>query len=220
MLPRPLLLGHRGLRLPGGPPENTIAAFDCALEAGCDGFEFDVRRSADGQAVICHDPQYKGWEIARAQHSQLEELAVLDDVLSRYSGSAFLDVELKVSGLEAGVIAAIKRHEFARGYLVSSFLPPVLHALRSADSQVPLGVICDSPAQLERWPVLPLQYVIPHFALLTRSLVDEVHGAGKKVIVWTVNTPDEMLRMADWGVDGIVSDNPALLVRTIGTRGC
>ena len=52
--PRPLLLGHRGARRVA--PENTFFAFDKALRAGCDGFEFDVRLSSDGRGVVCHDP--------------------------------------------------------------------------------------------------------------------------------------------------------------------
>jgi glycerophosphoryl diester phosphodiesterase len=60
---RPLLLGHRGARLPQ-VPENTIAAFDLALQAGCDGFEFDVRCSKDGQLVVAHDARLCGLEVA------------------------------------------------------------------------------------------------------------------------------------------------------------
>jgi glycerophosphoryl diester phosphodiesterase len=63
---RPLLLGHRGLRVPQAPPENTFAAFDLALQHGCDGFEFDVRLTGDGRAVICHDPWAQGIVIAEA----------------------------------------------------------------------------------------------------------------------------------------------------------
>jgi glycerophosphoryl diester phosphodiesterase len=57
---RPLLLGHRGARGIRSIPENTIASFDRALADGCDGFEFDVRLTADGEAVICHDPVFRG----------------------------------------------------------------------------------------------------------------------------------------------------------------
>jgi len=58
---RPLLLGHRGARAEKSIPENTLASFDCALAQGCDGFEFDVRLSADGQPVICHDTRVHGF---------------------------------------------------------------------------------------------------------------------------------------------------------------
>src|SRR6266851_348305 len=84
-----LLLGHRGARATKTIPENTLASFDQALADGCDGFEFDVRLSADGQAVIVHNPQSSGIEVARATAQQLTWLPLLQDVLARYRDSAF-----------------------------------------------------------------------------------------------------------------------------------
>src|ERR1700681_1548881 len=92
--PRPLLLGHRGARALKSIPENTLASFDQALADGCDGFEFDVRLSADGKPVVCHDPQTGGVEIARTSARQLAGLPQLQDVLARYEDNAFLDIEL------------------------------------------------------------------------------------------------------------------------------
>src|SRR5215472_319633 len=81
---RPLLLGHRGARALKSIPENTFSSFDRALEDGCDGFEFDVRLTADGAAVICHDPRFQGIEIAGTRSRQLSELPRLDEALARY----------------------------------------------------------------------------------------------------------------------------------------
>src|SRR5579862_4241138 len=96
----PLLLGHRGARAMKTIPENTLASFDQALADGCDGFEFDVRLTADGQPVVCHDPRSGTIEIARTTAAQLSALPRLQDVLARYHDRAFLDIELKVAGLE------------------------------------------------------------------------------------------------------------------------
>lgn len=216
-MPRPLLLGHRGLRLPGEPPENTIAAFDRALELGCDGFEFDVRRTADDHAVICHDPQYSSLEIAAVPYAQLGELVLLDEVLARYAGRAFLDIELKVPGLEESTLAALESHKYRSHFVISSFYPRILQQLHALDDHVALGFLSDRESSMAHWREIPAQYVIPHYSLVTRELLSEFHGAGKKVLVWTVNNPVEMSRLHAWGVDGIVSDNPALLVRTIGS---
>ncbi|MBZ5549684.1 MAG: glycerophosphodiester phosphodiesterase [Acidobacteriia bacterium] len=68
---QPLLLGHRGARASRNIPENTLASFELCLQHGCDGFEFDVRRSADGAAVICHDAKYNGMEIAKTPSKSL-----------------------------------------------------------------------------------------------------------------------------------------------------
>jgi glycerophosphoryl diester phosphodiesterase len=108
---RPLLLGHRGARAFKPLPENTLASFDRALADGCDGFEFDVRLTADNVAVVCHDPKTEDAEIASATVAQLSNLPRLEDVLARYKNSAFLDIELKVQGLEevfpSGSIASV-----------------------------------------------------------------------------------------------------------------
>jgi len=50
---RPLVFGHRGAR--ASAPENTVVAFDRALELGADGLEFDVRLSRDGVPIVLHD---------------------------------------------------------------------------------------------------------------------------------------------------------------------
>src|SRR5271155_1928169 len=99
MATRPLLLGHRGARAEKSIPENTLASFDLALAQGCDGFEFDVRLTVDGQAVICHDPVIHGLTITECSAQQLR-LPSLREVLIRYQNTAFLDIELKVSGLQ------------------------------------------------------------------------------------------------------------------------
>jgi glycerophosphoryl diester phosphodiesterase len=211
---RPLLLGHRGARALKSIPENTVASFDQALADGCDGFEFDVRLTADEETVLCHDPKFGGMKIERATAQQLPSLARLRDILKRYQASAFLDIELKVRGLERTMVDLFLRHKPRRGVVVSSFLPGALKDLHAQDSTIPLGLVCESPTQLRLWSEIPVTYVIPHFALLEAELIRKVKGAGKKVIVWTVNDRAEMQRFASLGVDGIISDDTSLLGRT------
>jgi glycerophosphoryl diester phosphodiesterase len=213
--PRPLLLGHRGARALKSIPENTIASFDRALADGCDGFEFDVRLTADNQLVVCHDPHIGKVEIARASADQLKALPQLQDVLARYQESAFLDVELKVSGLEKIIASLLKKYPPRRGFVVSSFLPDALLAIRQQDSKIPLGLICETKTQLLRWSELPIEYVIPHYKLADGDLIRQIKLAGRKIIVWTVNTPAGIRRFAKHAVDGIISDNTSLLCRTL-----
>jgi glycerophosphoryl diester phosphodiesterase len=210
----PLLLGHRGTRVSDAAPENTLAAFDLALRSGCDGFEFDVRRTACGHAVICHDDRIRGINVAEAACGQLQSLPSLADILKRFAGSAFLDIELKVPGLESDVLVALREQPPERGYVVSSFLPEVLLELRVRSAEVCLGFICDRKKSLDRWAELPVEYVIPKHPLITSQLVRSVHDVGKTMLTWTVNDEKAMQRLADWGVDGIISDDPQLLIKT------
>jgi glycerophosphoryl diester phosphodiesterase len=207
---RPLLLGHRGVRGEKSIPENSLASFDLALAQGCDGFEFDVRLSADGQAVICHDAASHGCEIAACPAQQLD-LPLLGDVLARYQGRAFLDIELKVPGAEKITVNLLRKFPPACGFVISSFLPAVLQTIHSLDEALPLGLICETRAQLARWRELPVEFVIPQHQLVREDLVSEIKNAGKKIFVWTVNSADDGKCFTEWGVDGIISDHPQVL---------
>jgi glycerophosphoryl diester phosphodiesterase len=228
-MPRPLLLGHRGARAHRTIAENTFPSFDLALRNGCDGFEFDVRLTADREAVICHDPEWRddtgplswvtpGVTIADARRAELQKLPLLSDVLRRYRSSAFLDIELKVTGLGPSLVDALRETGPGPGLVISSFLPQVLLEIHDADHSLPLGLICETAAQIRVWPEFPISFVIPHHSVLTPALLDALQAAGKQVLVWTVNTADAMRRFADWGVQGIISDETELLVETLGEK--
>jgi len=210
----PLLLGHRGARSSTSVRENTPASFDLALEHGCDGFEFDVRLTGCGRSVVCHDPKVDGITVSQASANQLLQLPLLEDVLQRYSQRAFLDIELKVAGLESKLLNWLREYRLEENYVVSSFLPEVVRELKTRSAKVQAGIICDKPGQLACWRDLTVEYVIPHYSLVTRKLVEEVHSSGRKLLTWTVNDEKAMLRFSDWGVDGIISDDTVLLVQT------
>jgi len=220
----PLLLGHRGARKYA--PENTIAAFELALADGCDGFEFDVRVTADRQAVICHDPKYKGLEIARSTFTQLyercgsdDELELLDSTLRIFQSRAFLNLELKTSGGEELVLAALKEFPTKKEIIVSSFWPEVVKRFRELDAAFPLGLICENRRQLAKWKDLSIQALMLQSGLVNRKLMDEVRATtshkSPRIFVWTVNDAREMKNFAEMDVDGIISDDTKLLVKTL-----
>jgi glycerophosphoryl diester phosphodiesterase len=210
----PLLLGHRGARASTEVPENTPASFDLALEHGCDGFEFDVRLTGDGRLVVCHDPKVDGITVCQATADQLLQLPLLEHVLPRYSQRAFLDIELKVQGLESKVLNLLREYRMEEDYVVSSFLSDVVMELKTRSAKIQVGIICDKAEELACWRETAAEYVIPHYSLVTPELVQEVHGAHRKLFTWTVNERKAMLRLAEWGVDGIISDKTELLVQT------
>ena len=127
----------------------------------------------------------------------------------RYRDRAFLDIELKVSGLEKITAALLQKHPPRRGLVVSSFLPEVLQSVHDVDASVPLGLICETGVELHSWTQLPIEYVIPHYKLVDETLIDQLRDAGKKIFVWTVNATTEMRRFGESGVAGIISDNTA-----------
>ena len=210
----PLLLGHRGARASASVAENTLASFALALEHGCDGFEFDVRLSGSGRAVISHDDKVHGLTLTRTTRDDELRLPVLGQVLEAYAGRAFLDIELKVPGLESELVRSLQKHPPERGYVVSSFLPSVLLSLHALNGAIPLGILCEQRKELEPWRDLPVNYVMPHHSLINKKLVEELSSADKTIFAWTVNDKDSMLRLWEWGVHGIISDDTQLLART------
>jgi glycerophosphoryl diester phosphodiesterase len=213
-MPRPLRLGHRGARASHHVPENTLASFELCLDHGCDGFEFDVRRSVDGVAVVCHDPTAGGLKIDATPATRLA-LPTLDQVLQQFSSRAFLDIELKVPGLESQTVATIREHPPTKGYVVSSFQPKVLSAVRSRDPLIPLGLLWERQGPMTLSDP-SFDWLIPHFRLVEQSLIAQAHAVGRKVIVWTANDANRMRELAARGVDAIISDETELLVKTLG----
>ncbi len=214
------MLGHRGAR--DYAPENTVSAFDLALEHGAHGFEFDLRRTRDNRTIICHDAKLHRLVIRRNTLARLQQASssgkiplTLEEVLERYGRTAFLNIEVKVRGLETQVARAVKQARPER-YFISSFLPSVVRRLHRLDHSLVLGALAQTRWQLRRWRLLPVTYVVPHYHLLSRRLIEKAHASDKRVITWTVNRRKQMLRAAEWGVDGMISDDTKLLVQTLG----
>ncbi len=214
---RALLLGHRGARGVKDVAENTLASFDLALSQGCDGFEFDVRLTSDAQAVICHDATIRSLEISQSTAQSLA-LPSLREILARYQSTAFLDIELKVPGLERITIDLLRQCPPRNGFVVSSFIPEVLTGIYTLDKTIPLGLICETKTQLSLWSKLSVSHVIPHYRLLSQRLLREIKAERKKVFVWTVNSPATIKHFSSWHVDGIISDYPARLSITLAQQ--
>jgi glycerophosphoryl diester phosphodiesterase len=221
-----LLLGHRGCR--GEFTENTFAAFDHALASGCDGFEFDVRRTVDAVAVVWHDARLRGRFVSRQEYGSLRErclvagrlprrpaiaLCELESVLARYAPVAWMDIEVKVRGVEREVAELVRRYRPAHGFVISSFRRRVLLELHRIDSTLPLGFIFDRMPRTAVWRGLPAEYVMPSARMVTAARVRQFHAEGRKVLVWTVNQASAMRRLSEAGVDGMIGDDPRLLAR-------
>ena len=116
------------------------------------------------------------------------------------------------------MVALLRERPPQRDYVVSSFLAEVVRNIRWRDPAIPTGFICDKRSELARWPALPVDIVIPKRSLVDCKLIEEVHAAGRRLFVWTVNQGREMRRLAEWGVDAIISDDTRLLARVFSGR--
>ncbi len=224
---RPLLLGHRGARATKSIPENTIASFDMCLQHGCDGFEFDVRGTADGQLVVCHDEAFRGAPLDTMSAQELASwqkqgfLPTLEEVLLRFSTKSFLDIELKVSDAESDVVDLLLRYPATRGCLVTSFLPDVLIRLHELDGELQLGLLLETCAldvvgfrDKQLWKTFPVQWVLPEWQDIDATIMGDLNAFGKHIGAWTVNKTADMQRLAMLGVEMLISDETERLVNT------
>ena len=230
---RPLVFAHRGGSKIG--PENTIAAFDRGLAAGADGLELDVHLSRDGIVVIHHDrlldrtTRARG-DIGSRTAADLAELDVptLREVLERYS-TARIIIEMKEarSALACAVVEDVRRARASDRVCLGSFGVTALRAARKAAPEIATSAggfevriaLYRSWIRLSPGSVPYEAFQVPETSGRTRVVsprfVALAHRAGLAVHVWTVDEPDDIRRLLDWGVDGIISDRPDVAVEVV-----
>jgi glycerophosphoryl diester phosphodiesterase len=242
---RPRVIAHRGLA--PDAPENTLLAFLRALSAGASHLETDIHASADGVAVIAHDPDLSRVAGRRAQVAQLTmpELRRIDlghgqgfcslaEALDAFPEARF-NIDVKDLRAAASAVTAIRDARATDRVLITSFSPERRRAVTDA-----LPGVASSPAVREFVPVLagaklglaPLvrrslrgfvAVQVPErrgpLRIVTARTVERIHAAGAEVHVWTVNDPGAMTRLLDLGVDGIVTDRCDVLRALVDARG-
>lgn len=205
-----MLLGHRGAK--AYAPENTALAFQLCEEHGCDGFEFDVRLTADGHAVCCHDEDWNGRAVDGAIAAELE-LETLSAALS-FSDRMYLDIEMKVIDI-VPKLAFVLRTLDAKRAMISSFLPEVVFETRLFVPNLPAGLICRTHEQLSDFEAVNADVLVAHHSLITPKLVRRIHSLGKTIFAWTVNEASKMESLGRMGVDAIISDDTRLMVEVL-----
>ena len=221
-----LRIGHRGAA--SLAPENTLPAFQAAVDAGVDLVEFDVLRGRDGDLVLAHSPDHLP-----------EGGPTLDDALGYLAGAGVgAHVDLKQRGYEAGVVEALRRHGMVERSLVSSLDWASLRDVRAHEPRATIGLSYPEDrygvgrrralaplvsgglfAMRRMLPRLVLRWLahtgasaaVLHHALVTPAVVRNCHSRGAAVWAWTVNDPDVAERLADWGADAIITDDPRIL---------
>ncbi len=237
---RPLVFGHRGASR--SAPENTLASFEAAAAAGADGIELDVHLTADGVPVVIHNARVETTTSGTGRVSELplaylksldagacfgpgwagERVPTLEEVLLAYGHRLLINIELKPqprhqAGLERAVMALVVGMKLQERVLVSSFKPYALHQARSIAPEVPCGLLYSpfSVANLLLAPVTPFEALHPHYWLVNRWFVAVAHRMGSKVVVWTVDDTALTLRLAEWGVDVLITNDPVSSVRLL-----
>jgi glycerophosphoryl diester phosphodiesterase len=224
----PLVIGHRGAA--ARAPENTLASLEAAVAARADLVEFDV------------GPDLR---LAHSARERPSDRLSLDDALAFLAAADVgAHVDAKVPGYEDAIVQAVRRHGFEERAVVSTAYAVTTRRLAQLAPSLPraIGYPNDRygvsrlrwPSALSRAGAAALRQAMPlrlpllirrsranvlslHHTLCSRAAIAASHRFGAPVLAWTVNDPDGVRRLAELGVDAIVSDDPEMARRALGT---
>lgn len=228
--------------------ENTMAAFRNAVALGFRYLETDVRSTSDGHLIAFHDTRLDRvtdgegliaalpWSVVRAARiNAAEPIPELTELLEAFPDTR-INIDIKAAGALTPLWRAIHEHGAQDRVCIGSFSNRRLAAFRrlagrqvaTAAGQVGTAALMfapgwltgmlHSPAQVLQ---LPARFTIRGrtIQVVTPRLLDTAHGLGKQVHVWTIDDAEEMARLLDLGVDGIVSDRIDTLKDVLTRRG-
>jgi glycerophosphoryl diester phosphodiesterase len=235
-----LVIAHRGAS--SYAPENTLAAFDLALQMGVRHLELDVHLTCDGHLVVLHDDTLErttNGAGAVAQHTLAalqaldagawfgdafagERIPTLDQVLARYRGRAHLHTELKgrTAHLAQRTADLVRAHDMAAYVTMTSFHKAHLEEMRAYAPEFPLGWLVGevSDAILAQAQELGCTQLCPRAPGITPALVRRLHAAGLVVRAWGVANEALMRQVVEAGADGMTVNFPDQLLAYLAHR--
>ena len=221
-----LKIGHRGAL--GLAPENTLASFQKGLDLNVDMIELDVHICRSGELVVIHDETLDRTtngvgsvadktlaELKQLDAGDGQQIPTLKEVFDLIDKQVPIHVELKGLGTAKPAYDLIQEYIKNKAWIeehffISSFTDQELEDFYKLNQTIRLGILnIHPPADYLGFAKKINAYSI-HFDLknLTKEMVEQVHQAGYKVNVYTVNEPVDIQRMKDWGVDGIFTNYP------------
>jgi len=232
------ITAHRGAKI--AAPENSLAAFRAAMESGATYAELDVQHTRDRAIVVVHDGDLMrmGEDPRKVSELTAAEIAAIDigrklgerftgefpptleEVIDLVRGRMRINIELKYNvpdpGLAPAVVDLLRRKDFLDEVVITSLDYAALKQVESLEPRLRTGhIVTAAVGNVVRTEA---DFLSLNAAQATPSLIRRAHAAGKEVHVWTVNEPELMLRMIERGVDNVITDDPALLVRVMQGR--
>jgi glycerophosphoryl diester phosphodiesterase len=235
---RTAIIAHRGASK--AAPENTLAAIKKAIEDKADWVEIDVQETADDKVVVFHDSDFmklagvdlKIWDATMddlkdidigswfAPEFKDQRVPTLDEVLDVCKGKVGVNIELKYYGhdkqLEQRVAEIVKAHDMAAEIVVMSLKIDAVKKMKLLRPNWKVGLLMSVSAGDMR--TLEADFLAVNAGFANRRLVRSTHAGGKEIFVWTVNDISTMSAMVSRGVDGLITDKPALAKAVLEMR--
>ncbi len=243
LFPRPLVFAHRGAS--NDAPENTLAAFELAVQLGAQAIELDAQLSADLQVVVIHDHHVDRTTDGKGKVSNLqlatlkqldagghfdstfrgERIPTLNEVFEAVGQRVLINVELKNDAsiwddLPARVAQLVVQHKLQQRVIFSSFNPIALVKIKRILPDTPTCLLALSGTKggwacSWGYKALGCAALHPDVSSVTPRLVQQVHKSSRRIHVYTVNEPEVIQHMLNAGVDGFFSDNTTLALRQV-----
>ena len=233
-----VVVAHRGAA--GKAPENTLASIRAAMDDRTDWVEIDVQETADGKVVVIHDSDFmklagkdiKVWDATLEQMQAIdvgswfnpsfssEHVPTLRQVLDESKGRANVVIELKYYGhdeqLEQRVIDIVEDMDMVEQTAIMSLKYSAVQKMRKLRPDWHVGLL--SATAIGDLTQLDADFLAVAMGMASGGFVRRAHEAGKQVFVWTINDPVSMSRMMSLGVDGIITDEPAMARQVLADR--
>lgn len=223
---RSVIIAHRGASALA-EHENTLEAFEIAISVGAEYAEFDIRKTADDRMIVFHNDSIDGKPISSLTYDELctitsaqgYRVPYLAEVLKLCQGKIKLDIELKETGYEGRIIRLVKKYYSYEDFMMKSFLDTAVARIKTIDPKITAGLLLGFPKgdvkrrlheffPERRIHACHADFVSPHYQLATPGFISRMHLRRKKVYIWTVNTPQLILKCLRKRPDGIITDNP------------
>jgi glycerophosphoryl diester phosphodiesterase len=232
------VIAHRGSSK--AAPENTMAAFRQAIADGTDWVELDVQETADGEVVVFHDSDFmkmagvslKIWDATLADLAQIdigswfapefsnERVPTLGEVLDACKGKVGVFIELKYYGhdqqLEERVARIVEARGMEKDIVVMSLKLDAVQKMKALRPDWRVGLLLSASAGDPRRAGADFLAINALFA--DRGFIRRTQRSGAEVYVWTVNDAATMSAMMSRGVDGVITDKPALAKSVLAER--
>ncbi len=236
-------IAHRGFS--ACYPENTMLAFQKAVETGCHGIELDVQLTSDGQAVILHDETVDRTTNGRGPvHTySLSDLQALDasgdfslscgpqkiPTLAEYfsyikSFPVFTNIELKNSeyyyaGLEKEVIRLVREFHLEDRVIFSSFNNASILLCHQLAPEISAGFLCTVPVENcgAYAQACGVQYIHPEYSSISPEEIQKCAALGVGINAWTVNRPLHMQWLIRQNISGIITNHPDVCMKLLSS---
>ncbi len=229
----PLIIAHRGAN--SFAPENSLKAFEAALNLGCDGIEMDLRYTASGDVVVFHDRNlYRMTGVrGKVQHLALSaiqkyflngtsehRIPTLQEALDLIRDRALIVLDVKKesfrnNGFEEKICQILKDFKLVDNVVISSFNPFVLKKISHLAPQFHLGFIFRSRSHVLISNGTPLRSLHARYRILSNRYVRSLHEQGYRIYAWTIDKADQMWKAVKKEVDGIITNKPELFYQSL-----